>query len=326
MADNRKYYYMRLKESFFDDDVMKIIESMPDGYLYSNILLKLYLKSLKYDGRLMFNERIPYNAAVLATVTGHQVGTVEKALDIFAQLDLIEVLDNGAIYMLDIQNLIGKSSTEGDRKKEYRKRIQSEKLQLTGQMSGHLGGQMPPEIEKDIEKEKEIDIEVDNGPEVEEPLPTPPTKPKKSPKKKKSKEEEPKTAYGETYQNVMLTEKEYETLIAEFGDKGKKAIEFLDLYIEETGYKRKSHYLSIRRWVINAVNEQEQKQQRVSRSNNPANTPAKNNRFNNFEGRNNNLEAMVWENFRKKQENPPKTAAEDESIRARAEALKKQFV
>lgn len=51
MSDNKKYYYMRLKENFFDSDAMVIMESMPDGYLYSNILLKLYLKSLKGDGR-----------------------------------------------------------------------------------------------------------------------------------------------------------------------------------------------------------------------------------------------------------------------------------
>ena len=54
MADNRKYYYLKLKEDFFDTDEMKILESMKDGYLYSNILLKLYLKSLSNSGRLMY--------------------------------------------------------------------------------------------------------------------------------------------------------------------------------------------------------------------------------------------------------------------------------
>mgnify|MGYP000840906236 CR=1 FL=1 len=28
MADNRKYYYLKLKEDFFDTDEMKILESM----------------------------------------------------------------------------------------------------------------------------------------------------------------------------------------------------------------------------------------------------------------------------------------------------------
>ena len=49
MSDNRKYYYLKLKENYFDDDSIVLLESMQDGVLYSNILLKLYLKSLKQD-------------------------------------------------------------------------------------------------------------------------------------------------------------------------------------------------------------------------------------------------------------------------------------
>ena len=48
MSDNRKYYYLKLKENYFDDDSIVLLESMQDGVLYSNILLKLYLKSLKH--------------------------------------------------------------------------------------------------------------------------------------------------------------------------------------------------------------------------------------------------------------------------------------
>ena len=54
MSDNKKYYYLRVKENFYDSDEMIILESMPDGFLYSNILIKLYLRSLKNNGKLMF--------------------------------------------------------------------------------------------------------------------------------------------------------------------------------------------------------------------------------------------------------------------------------
>ena len=60
MSDNRKYYYLKLKENYFDDDSIVLLESMQDGVLYSNILLKLYLKSLKHGGRLQLDEDIPY--------------------------------------------------------------------------------------------------------------------------------------------------------------------------------------------------------------------------------------------------------------------------
>lgn len=130
MADNRKYYYLKLKEGFFESEEIKILESMKDGYMYSNILLKLYLKSLRNEGRLMYRNVIPYTPEILATLVGHQVGTVEKALEIFRKLELIEVLDNGAIYMMDIQNYIGRSSTEADRQREYYNRVKNEKALL----------------------------------------------------------------------------------------------------------------------------------------------------------------------------------------------------
>lgn len=160
MSDNKKYYYLRLKDNFFDSDELKILESMKDGYLYSNILLKLYLRSLKNDGKLVVNERIPYSADMLASVTGHQVGTIKQALSIFKDLGLIDVLDNGAIYMLDIQNFIGKGSSEADRKREYRQRIETDRTNVQTNLR-QISDKSTPEIE--IELEKDIEIEIDSS-------------------------------------------------------------------------------------------------------------------------------------------------------------------
>lgn len=146
---------MRLKENFFDDEAMKIMEGLPDGYLYSNILLKMYLASLKTEGRLMLNNVIPYNAQMIASVTGHQVGTVEKALRVFKDLGLIEILDNGAIYMLNIQNFIGQTSNIADRQREYDRRIASDKK--SSRNLEEISKKSPPEIE--IEKKTELEIE-----------------------------------------------------------------------------------------------------------------------------------------------------------------------
>lgn len=71
---------------------------------------------------------------------------------------------------------------------------------------------------------------------------------------------EKKSAYGE-YAHVKLTKTEYQKMISDFGqDKTDKAIKFFDEYIEDKGYKSKSHNLAMRRWVFKAVEEQEHKQ------------------------------------------------------------------
>ncbi|MDG3132610.1 phage replisome organizer N-terminal domain-containing protein [Streptococcus suis] len=158
MADNKKYYYLKLKDNFFESDEAVILESMPEGYIYSNILLKLYLRSLKNNGVLMFNDLIPYNSQMLATITRHHVGVIEKAIQIFQQLRLIEILDNGAIYMTNIQNFVGKSSTDADRK-----RAEYNKIKQVGEISTREADKTPPEIEieEDINKDIKLNINKD---------------------------------------------------------------------------------------------------------------------------------------------------------------------
>ncbi|HFI0586251.1 TPA: phage replisome organizer N-terminal domain-containing protein [Streptococcus suis] len=157
MADNKKYYYLKLKEDFFESDEAVVLESMPDGYIYSNILLKLYLRSLKNNGLLMFNNLIPYNSQMLATITRHQVGTIEKAVKIFKDLQLIDILDNGAIYMTNIQNFVGKSSTEADRIRKLRAKKDNNVQMYTIEKD-----KCTPEIEKELEQDIKLDIKIES--------------------------------------------------------------------------------------------------------------------------------------------------------------------
>lgn len=73
-------------------------------------------------------------------------------------------------------------------------------------------------------------------------------------KPKKPKPEKHK--YGE-HKNVLLTDDEYEKLVAL--ENGERAIEYFSAYVAEKGYKAKSHYLAIKRWVFDALKEKDQK-------------------------------------------------------------------
>ena len=224
MSDNRKYYYLKLKESYFDDDAIVLLESMQDGMLYSNILLKLYLKSLKYGGTLQLDENIPYTAQMIATITRQQVGTVERALQIFMKLGLVEPLDNGALYMSNIELFIGQSSTEGERKRRARMKI-SEQKRLSGQVSEAKADICPPEIEI----KKEIDIEIEKERELET-------------------GQAPVRSYGR-YNNVFLSDTELDELKAELPDKWEYYIDRLSTHIASKGTKYRSHAATIYKWA-----------------------------------------------------------------------------
>lgn len=224
MADNRKYYYLKLKEGFFDSDSIVLLEDMKDGILYSNILLKLYLKSLKNSGKLQLDEHIPYTSQMIATLTRHQIGTVERALKVFCELGLVEVLDNGLLYMTDIELMIGQSSTEAERKRAAR--LQNKALLPAPRTNvGHLSDICPPEIETeiDIEIEKEKEREGETG----QPVPA---------------------VYGR-YRNVFFTDMELAELKTELPDCWEDYTERLSEYMASTGKKYKSHAATIRRWA-----------------------------------------------------------------------------
>lgn len=76
----------------------------------------------------------------------------------------------------------------------------------------------------------------------------------KSAPKKPAKEK-----YGELG-NVKLSIDEYNKLVNDYGyDLTQKAIKFFDEYIADKGYKSKSNYMAMKRWVFDAVKEQEAK-------------------------------------------------------------------
>ena len=222
MADNRKYYYLKLKESYFDEDAIVLLESMQDGVLYSNILLKLYLKSLKNGGKLQLDENIPYTAQMIATITRQQVGTVERALQIFMKLGLVEPLQNGALYMSNIELLIGQSSTEGERKRRARRALQEQKAlpeAVADKCPPYAADICPPERELEIKREGEI-------------------KPGQT----------ARAPFGR-YKNVFLSEKELAELQTELPGKWEYYIDRLSGYIASSGKKYKNHAATIRRWA-----------------------------------------------------------------------------
>ena len=75
---------------------------------------------------------------------------VERALQIFLKLGFVELLTDGAYYMPDIQLLVGRSSTEAERKRRERLCLQAQKL-----LSNSKADICPPENrDKEIREQK----------------------------------------------------------------------------------------------------------------------------------------------------------------------------
>ncbi len=153
----KRYYWLKLKENFFEEDTIEWLEEQPNGKEYCLIYLKLCLKSLKTDGVLVRNVGsmlIPYDAETLARVTNSTVDTVKVAMDLFKKIGLIQLLDTGEIYINQLNELVG-SETEAAKQK----RLQRSKVDNVPKLSSEC----PENVAQSIELEyRDKSIEKDN--------------------------------------------------------------------------------------------------------------------------------------------------------------------
>lgn len=125
MSDNKRYYWLKLPEDFYDDDTIQWIEDQENGAAYVNFYLKLLLKSLSDEGRLIryVGQRlIPYDVKSLSRLTNTDTDTVRVALELFVKIGLIERLDTGEIYMSQIDEMIGSETQAATRMRKMRAR------------------------------------------------------------------------------------------------------------------------------------------------------------------------------------------------------------
>jgi predicted phage replisome organizer len=157
MAEYRKekFYWLKLKRDFFKRHDIKVVESMDNGKEYILFYMKLLLESVDHNGNLRFNETIPYNEKMLATITDTNIDIVRNAMKIFTELKLIDIMDDSTIYMNEVNNMIGIQTYGAERKQLQR---QNNNVNL---LSGHKGDICPPDIDKEIELELEKDKEKD---------------------------------------------------------------------------------------------------------------------------------------------------------------------
>lgn len=211
---NKRYYWFKLKDDFFNSDDIKIILTKKNGSDYVIFWQKLLLKAItsKEVGILRYKENIPYSPEILATVTDTNIDIVKGAMEIFLKLEMIELSEKGDIIIDElIQELIGSETDVAKRVRKHRK-----KKMLHGNKKKQIGN-------TEIESESELES-------------------KKHKEKKKYKN------------NVTLTEKEYKNLIKKYSEKDTlRLIEKLSSYKLAHGRKYKSDFGAINQWVVGAL-------------------------------------------------------------------------
>lgn len=155
MAENKKYYWLKLKRDFFKRHDIRIIEEMPNGKDYILFYLKLLLESIDHEGSLRFSDTIPYNEQMLSVVTNTNIDIVRSAMKLFIELNMMSVFDDQTIYMNEVDKLIGSESASANRVRKHRE--QQKMLQCNTDVTKcNTEIEIEKETEEEIEKEKEF--------------------------------------------------------------------------------------------------------------------------------------------------------------------------
>lgn len=127
---SEKYYWLKLKRDFFKRHDIRIVEAMPNGKDYILFYLKLLCESVDHDGRLRFSDRIPYNDDMLATITNTNIDIVRRAIEIFAELGMMEMLDDGTLFMTEVNKMLGSASNNPNALRQARFRERQKEVEL----------------------------------------------------------------------------------------------------------------------------------------------------------------------------------------------------
>lgn len=165
LAENKRYYWLKLNESFFEDDTIQWLEEQENGKEYVLFYLKLCLKSLKDDGNLIRyvgQTLIPYDVNALAKLTGTRPDTVAVAMKCFENIGLVEIKDTGEIYLSQINELIGSETDSAKRVRKYRAKKALENNNNSNLL--HCNNDVQnSNTEKEIEIDKELEKDIDNN-------------------------------------------------------------------------------------------------------------------------------------------------------------------
>ena len=240
MADVK---WIKIVTDIFDDEKVLLIESLPGADSIIVIWFKLLCLAGKNNnsGVFLLNDKIPYTDEMLATIFRREVNTVRLALTTFEQYGMIEIVDN----VITIPNwskhqTLDQIEERKDYMKEYMRNRRAKQKELI-----ECKVNSKPNSKVNSKPNSKVNVNSLDKNKIRE--------------EKEEDKKDKKHKYG-SYEHVLLTDDEMNKLINELGEAMySKCITFLDEYIEMKGYKAKNHYLVIKKWVVDAVKEKEQK-------------------------------------------------------------------
>lgn len=151
----RRYYWFKLKDDFFDGVKIKKLRQLAGGDTYTIIYLKMLLKAMKHDGVLEYQGVEGNIYEEIALDIDEKAENVQVALTYLLSKGLAEQIGNDCFLPESVEN-VGSENSSAQRVREYRNRQKALHCNTDVTQVKRICN---AEKEKNIEKIKETDIE-----------------------------------------------------------------------------------------------------------------------------------------------------------------------
>lgn len=155
---NKKYYWLRLKDDFFSQRVIKKLRKIAGGDTYTIIYLKLQLLSLKNGGKLYFESVEDDFAKEMALALDEDTENVSITLSFLQKYGLVEELKENEFSLPETINSIGSETQVAERVRKHR---ENQKTLQCNTLVTNCNTEKEKEIDIEIEIDKELDIDKD---------------------------------------------------------------------------------------------------------------------------------------------------------------------
>ncbi|ARQ07092.1 DnaD domain protein [Macrococcoides canis] len=156
MAKTKRYFWLKLKEDFFNQKEIKLLRKIAGGDTYTIIYLKLLLLSLKNDGKIYFDGLTDEFSEEIALEIDESVENVQVAMQFLQQKGLIafDTEHQDEFELTNIASMIGSETDKAAMMRRKRAREKEQKQLNSNNVTKELPDRYT-EIEKEIDLEKE---------------------------------------------------------------------------------------------------------------------------------------------------------------------------
>ena len=171
MAAGKRYYWMKLKESFMTSDTIDYFMSQPGGANYVVLYQMLCLKTINTDGRLsrqIGEIIIPYDIPkIKRDLKWFSEDTIRVALELFKAVGLVYEDVDGTLVLTDHENLVGSETDTAARMRKSRSRSSLPPGNTGVTSASQSAHNVTPDIEIEI-RDRDKSIEIDGRDKKEE--------------------------------------------------------------------------------------------------------------------------------------------------------------